>query len=138
MNVACSGASRILLTRSFKAAAETRAPPGMGTSPIMAGTRCMASLGPMLSIVAASRVSRPFSSMRRLRVRALATITSSLRNWWPSRVRTMSSGMVSAGRSSIEMMRLPAKTAMPGWSLSLSRMRIAAMDTSNARVEFNV
>jgi len=81
MKVACSGVKPILFARSFTAVAETRAPAGMGTMPITAGTRCMASLGPMLSIVAASLVSRPFTSIRRLRVRAQMTITSSLMVW---------------------------------------------------------
>ena len=64
MNVLCSGVKPILLTKSRAAVAETKAPPGMGTSPITAGIRCSASLGLMLSIVVASLASKPFSSIR--------------------------------------------------------------------------
>lgn len=79
MNVACSGVKPILLVRSRKAVAETKAPPGIGTNPIAAGVRCIASLGPILSIVAASFVSKPFTSIRRLKVKAHAIIANSLR-----------------------------------------------------------
>jgi len=55
--VACSGRSSILFTMSRIAVAETSAPAGMGTKPIIEGVSKRASLGPILSMVAASRVS---------------------------------------------------------------------------------
>ena len=138
MNVACSEVKPILLIKSLKAVAETKAPAGMGTRPITAGTRCMASLDPMHSIAAANLVSKPFISIKRLKVRALATITSKLRVVGSKRVINISPGTECGGRISREMMRLAVKTAKQGGILSLIKPKIMAIDISKAIDGLNI
>ena len=132
IKVACSGRSFILLTRSRIAVAETSAPPGMGTKPIIEGVSKRASLGPILSMVAASWVSKPFSSIRRLSVIAQAIMTNSLIVCSSIAVLKTSSGRERSGRTRNETMRLPMKMANPGWSFSLSNIMIPAIDINKA------
>lgn len=92
----------------------------------------MASLEPILSIVAANLVSKPFISIKRLKARALATMASKLRVGGSSKVCSISAGTECGGRINRETMRLAAKTAKQGRTLSLIRPRITMMDISKA------
>jgi len=83
-------------------------------------------------MVDARLVSKPFTSMRRLKVSALATTTSSVRVWRSIKVCNICPGKDCGGRSSNEMVRLPAKIARPGRTFSLMRIRIPAIDASKA------
>ena len=98
----------------------------------------MASLELILSIVAANLVSKPFISIRRLKARALATMASRLSVGGSSKVCSISAGTELGGSINRETMRLAAKTAKQGRTLSLIRAKITMMDISKAMDGLNI
>ena len=138
MKVIRSGVRFKRCAKPFTAVAATRAPAGIGTSPITAGRANTARRGLIPSRTAANLISIPFCSIKLLKVSVQGTIISNCQVCLSSMVFKSNDGTFWKGMTNRIRSTAPVRTPKPTGILNLMSTSMTAMESSKASDGFNI